>query len=67
MKYILLLMIGFTCLRSFSQNVQLVYDMRHTTDPGNNPKNFPTLYFEYFKEQDSGRAFVKPGSFLFKM
>ena len=67
MKYKLLLGICLIYFRSFSQNVQLVYDMRHTADPRNNPKNFPTLYFEYFKSQDSGKAFIKPGSFLFKM
>ena len=64
------LLIPIFCLYSvfsFSQNIQLVYDLRHTADPGNNPKNFPTLYFEYFKLQDSGRSFIKPGSFLFKM
>ncbi|NCD70087.1 DUF5020 family protein [Mucilaginibacter sp. R11] len=40
--------------------------MRHTIDPKRNPKNFPTLYFEYFKTLDTGRAFIKPGSFLLK-
>ncbi|HSZ34891.1 MAG TPA: hypothetical protein VK772_16360, partial [Puia sp.] len=60
------LLIPIFCLYSvfsFSQNIQLVYDLRHTADPVNNPKNFPTLYFEYFKLQDSGRSFIKPGSF----
>jgi len=52
---------------SFCQNIQLLYDLRHTTDPSNNLKNYPTLYFEYFKSQDSGRSFIKPGAFLFKM
>lgn len=68
MKYFLLL--TFMLITGFigiSQTLQLHYDLRHTVDPANNPKNFPTLYFEYFKNQDSGRAFVKPGSFLFKM
>jgi hypothetical protein len=67
MKYLILLSCCLTGFRSFSQNLQLVYDLRHSTDPKNNPKNYPTLYFEYFKSQDSGRAFIKPGSFLFKM
>jgi hypothetical protein len=67
MKYLLLIAIGLSSLQALSQNVQLVYDLRHSTDPKNNPRNFPTLYFEYFKSQDSGRAFIKPGSFLFKM
>ena len=67
MKYLLLILICLISLRLSSQNVQLVYDMRHTTDPKNSSGNFPTLYFEYFKQQDSGRSFIKPGSFLFKM
>ena len=54
-------------VQSFAQNIQLHYDLRHTVDPAANPRNFPTLYFEYFKAQDSGRAFIKPGAFLFKM
>jgi Domain of unknown function (DUF5020) len=67
MKYILLLALSLSSLLSFSQNIQFVYDLRHTADPGNNPKNYPSLYFEYFKSQDSGQAFLKPGSFLFKL
>ncbi|PWT78180.1 MAG: hypothetical protein C5B59_02275 [Bacteroidetes bacterium] len=54
-------------LQSHSQNLQLHYDFRHTLDPAHNASNFPTVYFEYFKSQDSGRAFIKPGSFLIKM
>lgn len=50
-----------------AQTIQLHYDMRHTVDPKHTAKNFPTLYFEYFKTQDSGKSFVKPGSFLLKM
>ena len=67
MKYILLWALMFCSLRSFSQNIQLHYDLRHTADPAGNSKNYPTLYFEYFKSQDSGRSFIKPGAFLFKM
>ena len=55
------------CTDALSQNIQLHYDMRHSVDPKYNSKNFPTVYFEYFKNQDSGHAFIKPGSFLFKM
>jgi Domain of unknown function (DUF5020) len=51
----------------FSQSLQLHYDPRHTIDPKRNTKNFPTLYFEYFKNQDSGTAFIKPGAFLLKV
>jgi hypothetical protein len=67
MKYLAVL---FFCLLNsivFTQQLQLHYDPRHTIAPKYNPKNFATLYFEYFKSQDSGRAFIKPGSFLFKM
>ncbi|MBS1664954.1 MAG: DUF5020 family protein [Bacteroidetes bacterium] len=39
-----------------SQNIQLHYDFRH----------YPTLYFEYWKKQDSGHALIKPGSTLLK-
>ena len=52
---------------AFSQNLQLHYDFRHTLDPKHNVKNFPAFYFEYFKTLDSGKAFIKPGSFLLKM
>lgn len=71
MKYLFIAFIPFTsfffCQNLFCQNLQLHYDLRHTTEPKDNPHNFPTLYFEYFKTQDSGKAFIKPGSFLFKM
>ena len=51
---------------AFSQTLQLHYDARHTIDPKHNSRNFATLYFEYFKAQDSGKHFIKPGSFLLK-
>ena len=71
MKYLLPVSLLFSS-PLFSQNLQLHYDLRHTVDPKNNPTNFPTLYFEYFKLQDTGKAdtgkpFIKPGSFLVKM
>jgi hypothetical protein len=62
-------MLTFFCFinyYTFSQTLQLHYDIRHTIDPKRNSKNFPTLYFEYFKNQDSGKSFIKPGSFLLK-
>ena len=49
-----------------AQNLQLHYDLRHTVDPAQNPRNFPTLYYEYFKTRDSGQALIKPGNFLLK-
>jgi hypothetical protein len=67
MKCLLILFITILSFQVFSQKLQIHYDLRHTVDPKQNPANFPTLYFEYFKNQDSGNAFVKPGSFLFKM
>lgn len=63
MKFLLFSFICSCPLIVFSQNVQLHYDLRHTTDPGANPKNFPSLTFEYFKNIDT----VGTGSFLFKM
>jgi hypothetical protein len=58
-------MVGISPL-VFSQKLQLHYDLRHTVDPKKTQKNFPSVYFEYFKSQDSGTSFIKPGSFLFK-
>ena len=63
------LMAAFLCMGpyvAFSQTIQLHYDVRHTIDPKNARKNFPVIYFEYFKNQDSGKSFIKPGSFLLK-
>ena len=67
MKPAIFFLFCFWCHCVFSQNLQLHYDLRHTIDPQRNEKNFPTLYFEYFKDQDSGKSFIKPGSFLLKM
>ncbi|MGZ3872546.1 MAG: DUF5020 family protein [Mucilaginibacter sp.] len=66
MKYYLLLCLCIFSMPLFSQNLQLHYDFRHTVDPDRNAKNFPVLYFEYFKSQTDTSAFIKPGSFLFK-
>lgn len=49
-----------------AQDLQFHYDLRHTVDPAENPSNFPTLYFEYFKTRDTGKSFLKPGGFLLK-
>jgi len=56
-------------VKAHSQKLELHYDMRHTIDPKQNSKNFPTLYFEYFKTQDtdSSKHFINPGSFLLKI
>jgi len=45
------------CSSLSAQDLQLHYDVR---------QHFPVLYFQYFKSQDSGKAFFKPGSFLLK-
>ena len=65
MRALTLLLLGFSS-HIFSQQLQFHYDLRHTIDPNHNPKNFTTILFEYFKSQDSGKAFIKPGSFLLK-
>ncbi len=57
---------GLSAQNLQAQNLQFHYDLRHTVDPGLNPRNFPTLYYEYFKARDSGHAFIKPGNFLLK-
>lgn len=66
MKYLLSVALSFCCITAFCQQLQLHYDLRRTIAPHQNAKNFATLYFEYFKTQDSGKAFIKPGSFLLK-
>ena len=67
MKFVYALFLSVAFYMAPAQTLQLHYDPRHTLDPHHNAKNFPTLYFEYFKNQDSGKAFIKPGSFLLKM
>lgn len=54
MKLLLPLLLLTTAANA--QNLQLHYDFRR----------YPTLYFEYFKKQDSGHSLIKPGSFLLK-
>jgi len=66
MKYVFPVIALFLTITAAAQSLQLHYDLRHTVDPTHNPKNSPTLYFEYFKTPDSGKSFVKFGSFLFK-
>jgi len=67
MKFPILSLLCILYHFTFSQTLQLHFDPRHSIDPKRNSKNFPTLYFEYFKTQDSGKSFIKPGSFLLKM
>jgi Domain of unknown function (DUF5020) len=44
-----------------AQYLQVHYDLRHTFDPSINRRNFLSMNFEYFKDNDS------TGSFLLKM
>ncbi|HEV8283972.1 MAG TPA: DUF5020 family protein [Chitinophagaceae bacterium] len=67
MKAILFVSIFIIPVFTLSQQLQLHYDLRHSVDPMHNAKNFPSLYFEYFKTLDSGSSFIKPGSFLLKV
>lgn len=67
MKQIILMPLCLFVLQAFSQTLQLHYDLRHTIDPVHNGRNFPTLFFEYFKSQTDTSSFIKPGAFLFKM
>jgi hypothetical protein len=67
MKYLILFILSVLSAPLFSQNLQLHYDFRHTIDPALNSRNFPTLYFEYYKMLDSGKSFIKPGSFFLKV
>jgi hypothetical protein len=62
MKYRLLFILGMLPSMLFAQTLQLHYDFRHTFDPSHNSMNFPTIYFEYFKQKDT-----TSGSFFMKM
>jgi len=67
MQRFFLILIASAPLLTQAQNLQFHYDLRHTVAPAQNPRNFTTVYFEYWKkQQDSGHSVVKPGSFLFK-
>ena len=59
MKYRILILSLVLVTPLSSQNLQLHYDVRHSIDPSRNPKNYPTLYYEYFKGQDSGSFLLK--------
>ena len=65
MKRLLFLPLALMAITTLSaQELQLHYDPRHTLDPSHNAHNYPSLFFQYFKNQDSGKSFIKPGSFL---
>ena len=67
MKLIIPLLSTLFFVNASAQQLQLHYDLRHAINAGRNAKNFPTLYFEYFKSLDSGKTLVKPGDFLLKL
>jgi hypothetical protein len=66
MKPLLLLLLCFLSTLSFGQSFQLHYNLRHTLDPEHNNKNYPTLYFEYFKNIDTAKTPGHLGPFLLK-
>ncbi len=66
MKLILFLALCICGLQGFAQTLQLHYDIRHTLDPQRNPRNFPSLYFEYYKAADTSKKPINLGTFLFK-
>ncbi|HVW97352.1 MAG TPA: DUF5020 family protein [Mucilaginibacter sp.] len=67
MKHLFIVILYLLPAVAFTQTLQLHYDLRHTVNPDRNAKNFPSVYFEYFKTQTDTESFIKPGSFLFKM
>ena len=66
MKLIAITLFTLLSFAAGAQSLQFHYDLRHTVNPRLNPKNFPTLYFEYYKTPDTGKSFIKFGSFLLK-
>jgi len=62
MKHLVILIAMGLPLMLHAQQLQLHYDLRHTTYPKLNAKNYPALAFEYFKNLDSAK-----GSFLVKV
>ena len=69
MKFIFSALLTVLSVFASAQQLQLLYDLRHTVDPKNTQKNYPAFYFEYFKtpKPDSAYGSVKPGSFLLKV
>jgi hypothetical protein len=61
---ILTLFIFFICpTSSYGQELQFLYDFRHSIDPHLNEKNFPRIDFKYFQEIDT----VNTGAFLIEI
>jgi len=55
----LLLVIIILSKSVFSQSLQLQYDLRHSIDPENNKSNYPSLFYEYFRNLENGALFTK--------
>ncbi|QHS54192.1 DUF5020 family protein [Mucilaginibacter sp. 14171R-50] len=67
MKHLMVIFFVLYALQIKGQSLQLHYDARHAIDPENNPKNFVSVQFEYLKQLDTGKTFIKPGTFLLKL
>jgi hypothetical protein len=59
MKFLLFFLFALPAICARAQNLQFYYDFRHSLDPKNNPRNYPSLYFEFFKGRDSGSFLIK--------
>lgn len=59
MKPYLLTLLCVWSLPVFAQQFEVHYDFRHTLDPRRHTQNFPTLFFEYFKNRDFGSTLLK--------
>ncbi len=66
MKLFLVLSFIFINAKACAQSLQLHYDLRHTIDPKHSAKDYPTLYFEYFRNADTGKIPKTLGPFLLK-
>ena len=42
-----------------SQSLQLQHDLRHSIDPQNNKSNYPSLFYEHFRNLENGAFFTK--------
>ncbi|MBN2000908.1 DUF5020 family protein [candidate division KSB1 bacterium] len=63
--FLFLLIVFIPSFSLFSQSLQLQYDLRHSVDPQNNKSNYPSLYYEYFRNVKNGAFFTKIQSDFF--
>lgn len=66
MRSFFVLSLLLASVTTFAQSLQLHYDLRHTFDSKHTTQNFPTLYFEYFKNSDTGKIAKNLGPFQIK-